>query len=264
MRGRAADWNSGPDGCREASYGFSFVGHGRIVAAASDRGLQSRLPCLCLRNAGYVHTHGHPDVCPNPDAEVVQMTRISRSIFLFAIVTVVFGGGTATAEEPKDKPQPELIQAKQPAIQAFKQQRIFGSLLQKGQTVTLYQLRQEAPTSYQYQVRIVNDDQKKQVEQIVENNRQKLEENQSKYSDLAKELRKTADSVKQAELRAAQEQLRQSFKSTPLPTDIRSAEFYTISDVGSDYVGFERNGVETFHRLSSIHRIVRGVEIDEE
>ena len=77
-------------------------------------------------------------------------------------------------------------------------------------------------------------------------------------------MREATDRVKQAELREAQEQLRQSFKVTPLPTDIRSAEFHTISDVGGDYVGFERNGVETFHRLSSIHRIIRGVEIDEE
>lgn len=192
------------------------------------------------------------------------MKRISRSTFLFAIVTVVFGGGTAAADEPTDKPQPKLIQAKQPAIQAFKQQRTFGSLLQKGQTVTLYQLRQEAPTGYQYQVRIVNDDQRKQIEDVVERNRMELEDYQTKNSDLERKVREATDSVKQAELRAAQEQLRQSFKSTPLPTDIRSAEFYTISDVGSDYVGFERNGVETYHRLSSIHRIIRGVEIDEE
>ena len=192
------------------------------------------------------------------------MKRISRSTFLFAIVTVVFAGGTATAEEPKDKPQPKPIQAKQPAIQAFKQQRTFGGLLQKGHTVTLYQLRQEAPTGYQYQVRIVSDDQKKQIEDVVERNRMELEDYQTKNSDLERKVREATDSVKQAELRAAQEQLRQSFKSTPLPTDIRSAEFYTISDVGRDYVGFERNGVETFHRLSSIHRIIRGVENDEE
>ncbi|MCB9925549.1 MAG: hypothetical protein H6822_25590 [Planctomycetaceae bacterium] len=77
-------------------------------------------------------------------------------------------------------------------------------------------------------------------------------------------MREATDRVRQAELREKREQLRQSYRSTPLPTDIRLGKFYTISDVGSDYVGFERNGVETFHRLSSIHRIIYGVEIDEE
>ena len=192
------------------------------------------------------------------------MKRISHIALLIAIWTAGFAEGRATAEEPKDTPQPKPIQAKQPAIQAFKQQQTFGSLLQKGHTVTLYQLRQEAPTGYQYQVRIVSDDQKKQIEDVVERNRMELEDYQTKNSDLERKVREATDSVKQAELRAAQEQLRQSFKSTPLPTDIRSAEFYTISDVGSDYVGFERNGVETLHRLSSIHRIIRGVELHEE
>lgn len=192
------------------------------------------------------------------------MKRIGQTTFLFAMMTVGFTGGAAPADGPTDKPQPKLIQAKQPSIQAFKQQRTFGSLLQQGQTVTLYQMRQEAPTGYQYQVRIVNDEQRKQIEDVVERNRKELEDRKNKLSAVENEMREATDRVKQAELRREYEQLRESYEPTPLPTDIRYAEFYTISDLGSDYVGFERNGVETFHRLSSIHRIIRGVEIDEE
>lgn len=202
------------------------------------------------------------------------MKRISRSTFLFAIVTVVFAGGTATAEEPKDKPQPELIQAKQPEIHAFKQQRTFGSLLQKGQTVTLYQLPLEAPTGHQYQVRIVSDDQKKQIENAVVRNQKQLDDYNDKKAKLEEQLaatyevagfaRKIKEPERNAELKKTINDLRASYKYTSLPVDIRSDKFCTISDLGSDYVGFERNGVETFHRLSSIHRIIRGVEIDEE
>lgn len=188
------------------------------------------------------------------------MKRSSQITLLLTILTVGFAVRTATSDEPSDKPQPKLIQAKQPQIQAIKQQRTFSGLLQKGQTVTLYQFSQEAL----YQVRIVNGDQKKQIEDVVERSRKELEDLQSKISALDKETQDAADSAKRAELREKREQLRVGYQTAPLPVDVRSAKFYTISDVGSDYVGFERNGVETFYRLSSIHRIIRGVEIDDE
>ena len=192
---------------------------------------------------------------------------MKRSVQMTLLIAITFVGLVvfrATADEPKDKPQPKLSANEKIRIQAAKARRTFGSLLQKGQLVTLYQMRQEAPTGYQYQVRVVREDQKKQIEEVVERNRKELEAYQSKKSALEKELREAVDRPKQAELREAYGQLRQTYKSTSLPTDIRSAKFYTISDVGGDYVGFEQNGVETFHRLTSIHRIIRGVELAEE
>jgi hypothetical protein len=188
------------------------------------------------------------------------MKRSSQIKLLLTILAVGFAVQTATADEPSDKPQPKLIQAKQPQIQAIKQQRTFSGLLQKGQTVTLYQFSQEAL----YQVRIVNGDQKKQIEVVVERNRKELEGHQNKLLALQQEMRNATDGTKRAEFREEHGELRRGYQPAPLPVDIRSANFYTISDVGGDYVGFERNGVETFHRLSSIHRIIRGVEIDEQ
>jgi len=209
-------------------------------------------------------------IAPVPNAEIVQMKRSSQITLLLTIMTVGFAVRTVAADESVDKPQPKLIQAEQPAIQAIKQQRSFGSLLQKGQTVTLYQLGQEL----QYRVRIINDDQKKQIEDVVARNAKQLDDYNSKKAELEQQLlasyedtgpvRRIKEPERHAELKQAINELRENFKSTSLPTDIRSAKFYTISDVGSDYAGFERNGVETFHRLSSIHRIIRGVEIDEE
>jgi len=187
--------------------------------------------------------------------------------FTSLIALTLFGlaGIGATADEPKDKPKPKITAAERVRIQAVQARPTFSRLLKKGQSVTLYQLRQEVPTGYQYQVRIVSDDQKKQIEDVLKRNRRELEDYQSKNSDLEGKIREATDRVKQAELREAQEQLRQSYKRPrPLPIDTQSATFYTISDVGFDYVGFERNGVETFHRLSSIHRIIRGVKLDEE
>lgn len=202
------------------------------------------------------------------------MRRSSQITLLIAILTVGFAAQTVAADEPSDKPQPKLIQAEQPAIQAIKQQRSFGSLLQKGQTVTLYQMRQESPTGYQYQVRIVNDDQKKQIEDVVARNKKQLDDYNDKKAELEEQVlatyevigpaRRIKEPERHAELKNAINDLRETYKPTSLPTDIRFAEFYTISDAGGDYVGFERNGVETFHRLSSIHQIIRGVEIDEE
>ena len=55
----------------------------------------------------------------------------------------------------------------------------------------------------------------------------------------------------------------QNYRPGQLPPDLKYARFYKISDVGGDYVGFERDGVETYHRLSSIQTIIRGVAIDQ-
>jgi len=198
------------------------------------------------------------------------MKRSSQITLLIAIVTVGFALRTATADEPHGKPQPNLIQVKQSPLLVIKQQRTFSGLLQKGQTVTLHQLDLET----RYQVRIVNDDQKKKIESVVARNKKQLDEYNKRKADLEGEILATFDVTgtvrrlkepeRYAELKKAINELRTSFKSTSLPIDIRYAGFHTISDVGSNYVGFERNGVETFHRLSSIHRIIRGVEIDEE
>jgi ABC-type phosphate transport system auxiliary subunit len=198
------------------------------------------------------------------------MKRISRITLLLAVVTVGFAAGRAAADEPNDKPKPGIAVAEKVRRQSAKAARTFGSLLQKGQTVTLYQFGQEL----QYQVRIVNDDQKKQIEDVVARNAKQLDDYNNKRAELEEQLLETyvvtrvtskiKEPERHAELRTAIDELQESFKSTSLPTDIRSAKFHTISDVGSDYVGFERNGVETFHRLSSIQRIIRGVEIVEE
>ena len=192
------------------------------------------------------------------------MKRSSQITSLIAVTFIGLAVFRATADESRDKPHPKVVRAKQPQLIAAKPGRTFGSLLHKGQTVTLYQLRQEAPTGYHYQVRIVDDHQKKQIEDVLERDRKESEDYQSKISVLEKEMRETTDRVKQAELREEHEQLRRGYKPRPLPVDIRPDKFYRISDLGYDYVGFERNGVETFHRLSSIHRIIRGVEIVEE
>jgi hypothetical protein len=192
------------------------------------------------------------------------MKHNSQITLLIAIMTAGFAGGPAMADEPKDKPKPKITTAERVRIQAVQARPTFSRLLKKGQSVTLYQLRQEVPTGYQYQVRIVNDDQKKQIEELVERFVKEYNEYQNKIAALEKVIRETTDRVKHAELLQEQEQLERKFKSRTLPTDTQSTEFYTISDVGFDYVGFERNGVETFHRLSSIHRILRGVEIAEE
>ncbi|MCB9925548.1 MAG: hypothetical protein H6822_25585 [Planctomycetaceae bacterium] len=89
------------------------------------------------------------------------MNRSSQVLLLIAVTFLGLAVFRAIADEPADKPQPKLIQAKQPQLVAEKSTRRFGDLLHKGQTVMLYQLRQESPTGYQYQVRVVNDDQKK-------------------------------------------------------------------------------------------------------
>jgi hypothetical protein len=198
------------------------------------------------------------------------MKRISQTTFLLTILAAGFSPGTVAADEPVDKPQPKLIQAKQSAIQAVKQQQTFSGLLQKGQTVTLYQFSQEAQTGYQYQVRIVNEDQKKQIEDVVARNAKQLDDYNNQKAELEEQLLATYEGriimepERNTELKKAINELRETYKPTSLTIDVRSATFYTISDVGGDYVGFERNGVKTFHRLSSIHRIIRGVEIDGE
>jgi len=190
------------------------------------------------------------------------MKRSSQITFLIAVTFIGLAIFKATANEPTDKPQP--VQAKPPQRIAAKPSRMFGNLLYKGQTVTRYKFRQEFPTGYQYQVRVVNNDQKKKIEEIVAKNGKELEEYESRIAEVEKQMREATNREEQTELRKTHKQLRESFKSTPLPADIRYSEFYTISDVGGDYVGFERNGVETFHRLSSIHSVIYGVEFSEE
>lgn len=191
------------------------------------------------------------------------MKRHRQITSLIALTLIGLAGIRATAEEPKDKPQPKLVQAKKAKIQAVKPRRSFGSLLQKGQLVTLYRLRQVPPNYSQYQVRIVTNEQVKRIEDVVAVIRKELEDYQSKKAAWEKQMQETTDRAKQVELRQAREELRRSYDPRRLPMDLQSADFYKISDVGGDYVGFERNGVETFHRLSSIHTIIRGVENDQ-
>jgi len=202
------------------------------------------------------------------------MKRISQSTLPLAILIIGVAGGATRADERQDKPQPMITADEKIRLAAAKSTRTFGSLLQKGQTVTLYQLPLEAPTCYQYQVRIISDDQKKQIENAVVRNQKHLDDYNDKKAKLEEQLvatyevagfaRKIKEPERHAELKKAINDLRASYKYTSLPVDIRSDKFCTISDVGSDYVGFERNGVETYHRMSSIHRIIRGVEMDEE
>jgi len=178
---------------------------------------------------------------------------------LIAFVFIGLVGARVMADDSKNKPK--LVQANQARIQVGKPRRSFANLLQEGQWVTLYRIRQESPSRSQYQVRIVTKDQIKQVEDVIAVNRKELEDYDYKTLTLKKQMQSTTNTAKRTELRNAQEELRRNYKPRQLPSDLRYAGFYKISEVGRDYVGFERNGVETFHRLSSIFTIIRGVKI---
>ena len=179
---------------------------------------------------------------------------------LFVIAMLASIGEGATDEEPAAEKQSTVVQTQPSTDEVRRSPRTFGRLLQKGQWVTLHTIRRETPSIYQYQVRIVTEKQMKQIENLVAVRQKELEDMQSKGSVLREQMQIETDEVKQAELRKAFDEVNRGSRARRLPLDCESGRFYKISDVGADYAGFERNGVEVFHRLSSIHMIIRGLE----
>jgi len=139
----------------------------------------------------------------------------------------------------------------------------FRDLLKPGQWATLHRFPRDGPSGYRYQVRILTEEQKCQSENWATAYRKASEDYRNKEDSLQSQSREETDVVKRAELQKARDELRRSFSAKRPPTDIDLGGFLRISELGRDYVGFERDGVETFHRLSSIDVIIRGVKIEQ-
>jgi len=190
-----------------------------------------------------------------------MMKRMMLPAGLIAAVVVLGAtGDEGTCDELQAVSQPQRVRVEPSKVRMAKS---FRDLLKPGQWATLYRFPQGSPGAYRDQIRILTEEQKSRSAKGVTPYRKTLDDYRQRDGELQSLIRKESDTVKRAELHSARDELKDSFSLKRPPSDIDLGGFLRISEVGRDYVGFERDGVETFHRLSSIRVILRGVKTEQ-